>query len=418
MLFLGIGVILFYLATLEITQGPLIIDAQSANFEVGSGLDKNSEGLSQLLIPPVLNELNGTHFIISQNGEIVHSGVLSSDQESENAFYVPEGKNTLTLADDKGSKEFVIKGVDRTQELIGDMKSASVPGIALSFLFGYLAIVSRGIRWLIILEPMGYKPNAWRSIHSVAFGYFANTFVPRSGELARCAALNQTDDVPVDKLFGTVISERVVDMLMLIVFLSIAVFTNLDAFERLLGNMTGNDASKEDGLGLGFWFFAVLVLAGVLVILFRKKLAQTKLFLKVKGFITGVMEGLSSVLKMKRKGAFIFHTVFIWIMYFLMAFVIYMSIDATSHMSIFQALFVMVAGGFGMILPAPGGIGAYHWSVKLGFIAIGLSGTLGFAVANVLWLTQTVMIVLAGGIGYLLLMFYRIKRDRKADENA
>ena len=67
MLFLGIGVILFYLATLEITQGPLIIDAQSANFEVGSGLDKNSEGLSQLLIPPVLNELNGTHFIISQN---------------------------------------------------------------------------------------------------------------------------------------------------------------------------------------------------------------------------------------------------------------------------------------------------------------------------------------------------------------
>ncbi|MGB1030968.1 MAG: lysylphosphatidylglycerol synthase transmembrane domain-containing protein [Flavobacteriales bacterium] len=417
-LFLGIGVVLFYLATLEITQGPLIIEGESAQFEVGSGLDQNSEGWSKLLIPAVTDELNGLKFSISNNGEQIHSGTLSSNKELENTFYVPAGENTLSMIDDKGEAEFVIKGVDRTKELVRDMKSASVPGIALSFLFGYLAIVSRGMRWLIILEPMGYKPNTWRSIHSVAFGYFANTFVPRSGELARCAALNQTDDVPVDKLFGTVISERVVDMLMLIVFLSVAVLTNLSAFERLLGDMTGNDASDEGGLGLAFWLLITAIVLGVLAIIFRKKLIQTKIFMKIKGFVTGVMEGLSSVLKMKRKGAFISHTIFIWVMYFLMAFVIYKSIDATSHMSVFEALFVMVAGGFGMILPAPGGIGAYHWSVKLGFIAIGLSGTLGFAVANVLWLTQTIMIVLAGGIGYLLLMYFRIKRDRKAEQNA
>ena len=417
-LFLGIGVVLFYLATLEITQGPLIIEGETAQFEVGSGLDQNSEGWSKLLIPAVTDELNGLKFSISNNGKQIHSGILSSDKELENTFYVPAGENTLSMIDNKGEAEFVIKGVDRTKELVRDMKSASVPGIALSFLFGYLAIVSRGMRWLIILEPMGYKPNTWRSIHSVAFGYFANTFVPRSGELARCAALNQTDDVPVDKLFGTVISERVVDMLMLIVFLSVAVLTNLSAFERLLGDMTGNDASDGGGLGLAFWLLIAAIVLGVLAIMFRKKLMQTKIFMKIKGFVTGVMEGLSSVLKMKRKGAFISHTIFIWVMYFLMAFVIYKSIDATSHMSIFEALFVMVAGGFGMILPAPGGIGAYHWSVKLGFIAIGLSGTLGFAVANVLWLTQTIMIVLAGGIGYLLLMYFRIKRDRKAEKNA
>lgn len=409
---------LFYLATLEITQGPFIIDGETATFEVESGLDQNSEGLSQLMIPAVTEALDGLTFTISHEGEVVHTGQLSSDKKSEYSFYVPKGENTLNMIDSKGDAEFVVKGIDRTKELIRDMKSASVPGIALSFLFGYLAIVSRGMRWLIILEPMGYKPNTWRSIHSVAFGYFANTFVPRSGELARCAALNQTDDVPVDKLFGTVISERVVDMMMLVIFLTVAVLANIDAFDRLLGDMSGGDASGEEGTGLGIWLFLAALLVAVLAFVFRKKLMQTMIFMKIKSFVTGVMEGLSSVLKMKRKGAFIFHTIFIWVMYYLMAFIVYMSIEATSHMTVFEALFVMVAGGIGMILPAPGGIGAYHWSVKLGFIALGLSGTLGFAVANVLWLTQTVMIVLCGGIGYLLLMYFRIKRDRKVASNA
>ena len=162
------------------------------------------------------------------------------------------------------------------------------------------------------------------------------------------------------------------------------------------------------------WF---LVLAGLVLLffIFRRKILTSPLFLKVVSFLKGVFEGLKSVLKMKRRGAFIFHTVFIWVMYFLMAFVVFKSIDGTSHMGIFDALFVMVAGGFGMVLPAPGGIGSYHWAVKLGFIALGLSGTLGFAVANVIWLTQTLMIILGGGIGYLAVMYVKVKKDQETE---
>lgn len=411
-LFLGIGVALFYWATLDITRGAFIVNTAPTTFEVGSGFSENAEGWKEVRIAPVKEELDQTPFVVMHQDNMVHQGLLSSDKENEVRFFVPEGMNTFAMTLPEGDFEFVIKGVDRTDELITDMKRASIPGIALSFLFGYLAIVSRGMRWLIILEPLGYKPNMWRSIHAVAFGYFANTFVPRSGELARCAALNQTDEVPVDKLFGTVISERVVDMVMLLIFMSVAVITNLDAFNTLLSNMTGGD--EGDGASSLWMYLGIAAAIGLLVlIVFRKKIMATSIFQKVKGFVLGVLEGLKSVLKMKRKGMFIFHTVFIWSMYFFMAYIIYMSIDATSHMTVFQALFVMVAGGFGMVLPAPGGIGSYHWTVKLGFIALGMSGALGFAVANVLWLTQTVMIIIGGGIGYLILMLYRIRRDRK-----
>ena len=112
--------------------------------------------------------------------------------------------------------------VEDPDALWADMRSASGWSIAASFLMGYLAIVSRGIRWLILLEPLGHKPKMWNSIHAVAFSYFSNTFVPRSGELARCGALNQTDGIPVDELFGTVISERVVDFALLFILTAVA----------------------------------------------------------------------------------------------------------------------------------------------------------------------------------------------------
>lgn len=416
-LFLGIGVSLFYLATLDITQGALIVDQAPTMFKVGDGLDEDENGLKQLRIAPVVQALDGTPFIIMHDDEIIHKGLLSSDTKKEVICFVPEGQNKFAMSMPEGEYEIVIEGVDRTDELIADMKRASVPGILLSFLFGYLAIVSRGLRWLIILEPLGYTPNRWRSVHAVAFGYFANTFVPRSGELARCAALNQTDDVPVDKLFGTVISERVVDMMMLLLFMSVAVITNLDAFDTLLSNMTGSKGDEASGNLTLFILGGAGVVALLLFLMFRKKVMATGIYAKVKAFIDGVLEGLKSVLKMRRKWAFLGHTVFIWGMYFFMAYVVYMSIDSTSHMTVYEALFVMVAGGFGMVLPAPGGIGSYHWTVKLGFIALGMSGALGFAVANVLWLTQTIMIILGGGIGYLILMLYRIRRDRLAKAN-
>lgn len=276
---------------------------------------------------------------------------------------------------------------------------------------GYLAIVSRGLRWVILLDPLGHKPSPIRTVHAVTFAYFANTFIPRSGELARCAALNQTDDIPVDQLFGTVISERVVDFAILIVLTSIAVVANLPAFMDLIGGAELPDTTNA--------IIGGCALLGALGLAWFKReiLLQLPFAQKVSSFLKGMWEGLNSIRDMKQKGMFLFHTFFIWSMYFFMAWVIFKSIGAVAPITVTQALFIMVAGGFGMVMPAPGGVGAYHWAVMLGFSALGYAQELGFAVANVIWITQTVMIVVTGGIAYLSLMWFRIRKDRGLNQH-
>lgn len=297
-----------------------------------------------------------------------------------------------------------MQGVEDPEALKRDMRSAQWWGIAASFVMGYLAIVSRGLRWNLLLAPMGHHPSPARSVHAVAFSYFANAFVPRSGEVARCAALNQTDDIPVDQLLGTVITERVVDFLMLFGLVAFALLTNLDAFLALMQEaqlpamptLIGAGVAGLAGCGALWWI--------------SQQQGRSGLLGKMAGFLQGIGTGIRSVLAMEKRGLFLFHTLFIWVMYFLMSYVLFKAIPAVSALGLTDAVLVMVAGGFGMVLPAPGGIGSYHWAVSLGFAAVGFSGDVGFAVANVVWLTQTAMIVLTGGLGYLMLFLHRMRR--------
>ena len=267
--------------------------------------------------------------------------------------------------------------VDDPDALWADMRSANGWCIAASFLMGYLAIVSRGVRWLILLEPLGHQPKMSNSIHAVAFSYFSNTFVPRSGELARCGALNQTDGIPVDELFGTVISERVVDFALLFILTAVALTLNLDSFIAF-----SESFSLPGGGGMLPWLggaAAVAFVMAAVVWVRREALSRIPFFAKVFGFIAGIGRGLASVRHMKRKWAFLGHTFFIWSMYFMMAYIIFLGIGALEDLTAAQALFVMMAGGFGMVLPSPGGIGSYQLAVQFAFIALGYGSVLGLA---------------------------------------
>ena len=296
-----------------------------------------------------------------------------------------------------------MQGVEDPEALKRDMRSAQWWGIASSFVMGYLAIVSRGIRWNLLLAPMGHRPAPARSVHAVAFSYFANAFVPRSGEVARCAALNQTDDIPVDQLFGTVITERVVDFVMLFGLVAFALLTNLDAFLQLMNEAQLPATSALLGL-------AVLGVVGTVGLWWLSQQQDREGIVgKAAAFLQGIGTGIRSVLAMEKRAQFLAHTLFIWAMYFLMSYVLFKAIPAVSSLGLTDAVLVMVAGGFGMVLPAPGGIGSYHWAVSLGFAAVGFSSDVGFAVANVVWLTQTAMIVVTGGLGYVMLFLHRMR---------
>lgn len=415
LVFLAIGVFLFYLASLDITRGALAIEKNSTRFEVGRGLEKCEQNQRLIRISAATDDLFNTPFSLraDENTQPFYTDVFPNQDEGALEICLPAGWYHIDIESFKSGQTVVLEGIDKTAVLAEDMRKAKIPGIVLSVIFGYLAIVSRGLRWTLMLDPLGHHPGKWRSIHAVAFAYFANIFVPRSGELARCVALNQTDDIPVDRLFGTVISERVVDFVMLASITAIAFATNIEAFTRLLsGRQDGNINTEESS----FPWLMIAIVAGVLLLLLlvlRRTIFFKTLINKVRGFLFGVSEGLRSVITMRKKGRFIFYTFFIWGMYFCSTYAIFLSIDATASLPLTSALFIMVAGGFGMVIPAPGGIGSYHWMIKLAFIALGLSGTLGFAVANVLWLTQTVMMIVAGAIGYLFLMWFRVRRDRR-----
>jgi|TARA_B110000444_G_scaffold230515_1_gene237800 uncharacterized protein (TIRG00374 family) len=293
----------------------------------------------------------------------------------------------------------LIDNVEDKAKLVDDMKSAPWWAIAITFSMGLLAVVSRGLRWLLLLFPIGYKPSKINSIAAVSFGYLANTLIPRSGEVVRCTALHSTDDIPVDKLFGTVITERAVDFIMLFVFLSIALVTNYTAVISLFPQMSFPDSST-----LFLLFLAVVVaFTGVVVIMRRGKRSKNSLLVKLSNFINGIGVGVKSVLKMEKRIEFILHTLFIWVMYFLMSFTLFKAMEGVSSISLFEGVWVMVCGGFGMVFPASGGIGAYQFAVQQGFISLGFSASIGLAVANVVWLTQTLMLVSSGAVGYLFI---------------
>jgi len=302
--------------------------------------------------------------------------------------------------------------VEDKAELLDYMKSAPVWAISVTFTMGLLAIVSRGLRWLILLEPMGYSASGFRAVCSVAFGYLANTFVPRSGEVARCAALNSTDDIPVNKLLGTVITERVVDFIMLFIFMSVALLTNFDAVISLLGKIKLPEGSTIQKLIIAFGLLIIVVV----LVLSRSNKSDNPIQKKISEFIIGIGQGIKSVLSMKHRTAFIFHTFFIWIMYFLMSYVLYKSMKGSSGIDIFDSLWVMVSGGFGMVFPAPGGIGSYQWAVTLGFESLGYDRLVGVSVGNVVWITQTIMVIISGAVGYIFLTAYRFSLKKTKSE--
>lgn len=289
------------------------------------------------------------------------------------------------------------------EALVEKMASAPVWAVSVTFTMGLFAVISRGLRWNLLLRPMGYKASSTNAVAAVAFGYLANTFVPRSGEVARCAALNSSDDVPVDKLIGTVITERVVDVAMLLIFLSVALITNFDAVVGLLSSVQipGGSALVMLGLALG------VITIGTYSIL-KRKYKNSKAF----NFLKGIGSGIKSVQNMEGRLLFAAHTLFIWFMYFLMAYVLFVSMDGLEELGLFQGLWVMVSGGFGMLFPSPGGVGSYQGAVMLGFESIGYDKVIGLAVGNVVWITQTAMLIIAGAVGYFIIIIARLRKSK------
>ncbi|WP_426479782.1 lysylphosphatidylglycerol synthase transmembrane domain-containing protein [Chryseobacterium sp. CBSDS_008] len=234
--------------------------------------------------------------------------------------------------------------------------------------FGLLAYWFRAIRWNLMLEPMGHRISNSNALWSISFGYLMNLTIPRSGEVARATALYGVEKVPVDKSFGTIILERVVDLICMMGFLGLTLLFKYDAILSFYKNSGVNINSTKIILIL-----SVLVVGTILFFVFKKKLSEVPFLGKVVSFIDGIFQGITSIFKLKEKGKFILYTLGIWICYYFAAYLVCFALPETSAFTFADGFFIIVVGTLGMIIPASGGIGAYNLAMKYGFMALFIS---------------------------------------------
>ena len=291
--------------------------------------------------------------------------------------------------------------------LIAQLKDVNYLWIVISIFFGFIAIISRGIRWVILLQNLNFSVSKLNSIYSVAIGYFTNIAIPRAGEITRCTSLNQTEDVPVDKLFGTIILERVIDFIILLSLVLLVLILKFELFLEFLAIIfEGQTLELSSLIGIGLSAMSILFISFVLT----KKIFKTSaLYLKIKMFIIGIKDGFKSINGLKNKIGFWTHTFIIWFMYLLMTYVCFFSIEATRMLNVADGLYTMVIGGFGMVAPVQGGIGAYHYIVKVGLMILDVSEDSALLFATVVHTAQTLMTLSVGGISILMVFLSKRK---------
>lgn len=234
--------------------------------------------------------------------------------------------------------------------------------IIVSLFLGLLSHISRTIRWNILIKSIEGRSNFTNSFLAVMIGYFANLALPRVGEFTRCGVLSKYEDVSFSKLLGTVFLERVIDMIMFMILMVVVAISQFDVLVTFINN--NPEISEAFDKVFAKW---TLIPAGIvlllLIVVFRKKIKNLPFYNKFQGIISNIGEGFKSVMKLEHKMPFIFHSVFIWLMYYLMLYVCFFAFDFTSGLSPLIGLTVFAMATVGMIIPVQGGIGAWHFMV-------------------------------------------------------
>ncbi|WGK66087.1 lysylphosphatidylglycerol synthase transmembrane domain-containing protein [Croceiramulus getboli] len=283
------------------------------------------------------------------------------------------------------------------RELWTNIKEANPLYIALSLLFGVLSHASRAYRWKYLLQPLGYRPRFANSFMAVMAAYLANLGIPRSGELLRAATISTYEEVPFEKAFGTIIVERLADFCMLLLVIAIAL--GLQS-ENLLNYMREQQINPLITLGVLIGFLLMLWIAVRII-----RNSKNRVLVKVRGFVIGLVEGMRSILQMKNKGAFIFHTFFIWGMYVLMFWIVKFTVPETANASWGAVLSAFVVGSFA-ISATNGGIGVYPVAIGALLLVFDIPKQAGEAYGWIIWGSQTALVIVLGALSFLLLPLY------------
>lgn len=280
--------------------------------------------------------------------------------------------------------------------LIDYFKNADYIYIFFGLLFGLLSHLSRAYRWKFLIEPLGYKLRLPNSVMAVFSTYLINYTIPRAGEVMRASILANYEGVPFEKGFGTIVSERIADLVVMFCIILVTLSLEFDFIYQFLSERL--NPLKMFSLSLG------TITLGFILFLFIKK-SDHKIAVKFRTFLLGLLEGVLSIFKMKKKWAFIFHTLFIWIMYLAMFYVTTFALPETSNLPIAALLVGFIAASFS-IAATNGGIGSYPLAVYAAFSLFNVAEDPGIAIGWILWSSQTLMVIVLGGLSLIYLPIY------------
>lgn len=271
---------------------------------------------------------------------------------------------------------------------------------------GFLSHVSRAIRWNMLIEPLGYKTRFWNTFFAVMTGYFANLAVPRLGEVARCGVVAKYDKIPISKVLGTMISERIIDIITMLLFLLLAVVAERGLYSDFIAANPGIADNVNALLSpVSLSIFAVSILSGFLLfyLIIKGRLDRFWIFSRVRNFCQNLYSGLVSVKNVRKKFWFVFHSILIWVLYYMMVVAAMPAFSFTDNLGMSAALLVFIAGTFGMIAPAPNGMGAYHFMVIQALLLLGVLRDDAALFAFLIHSLQTLMLIAAGLISLIAL---------------
>lgn len=290
--------------------------------------------------------------------------------------------------------------------ILSDLKDADyiylVPAVLMLFVSHFI----RALRWKILMEPLGYKPTTTNTFLAVMVGYWANLAVPRLGEVLKCTILAKYEKVPADKLVGTIVAERAIDVLTLVIIMLITVFSQYEIvgdfsaqiFQKFFTSRAG-DFSMMRVLMVVFIILGFLIL----VIWMFRRLSHLNFVAKTKNVFMGIWQGLISIRYIKHKGLFILHSILIWALYLYSTYMGFFAMRDLLQFGIKGALSALTFGSFGMIIPSPGGIGSFQYAIQQVMMLYGVTPEKGLSLGMMIWFAQTGFIILFGTIAFLLL---------------
>lgn len=272
----------------------------------------------------------------------------------------------------------------------------------ISLIFGITAQVFRGLRWKQTLEPLDEHPRMVDCIHAIFISYASSLVIPRSGEVIRCGILKKYDGTSFSKSLGTVLTERVIDSILILLICLIVFLLQLQTFTNFFAETGTNFVSWLNTFTTTGWIVTIccLILTIIFVYILLKRVTGES---KIKQIISDLKAGIFSLKDVDNKGLFTFYTLAIWVSYFLHFYIAFFSFEYTANLSLMTALVAFIIGSIAVVVPTPNGMGPWHFAVKTILVLYGVAATDAEMFVMIVWAVQTALMPVLGVYSLLCL---------------